>query len=67
MDLNELRKEKAKLEIELIDAIALRVKTFKQKTGLTPDRIDVDMMNISTATSQEMEYQIGGVHVHLDV
>lgn len=44
MHIDEIREERAKLERSLTAMIGLRLKEFREKTGLSPNTIGVSMM-----------------------
>ena len=61
MDIKDLKKERSKLERELAGKIAVAVKAFRERTGISIERIDVDMLEVTEIGDAQEEYIVGGV------
>ncbi len=61
MTVEELRAERQKLETTLQAFINQEVGKFRDKTGFSPSRIDVDMLEATEWGDKESKYFVGGV------
>jgi hypothetical protein len=67
MDIKELKAKRNQLQRDLAGLIANRVRLFTDETGISPDFISVDMVNVTTAGGLEQEYVVGSVTVSLAI
>lgn len=67
MELDELTKAKANLELELLDAVADALRRFKAKTGLTPERIDVHLERFQHMQAARPQYVVSRVEATITV
>ena len=69
MTIDELKKEKAQLERDLLAMIHDRVEAFWEKTGVTPSSISVRMIPKMTfgPVSPTREYLVAGVEANISL
>jgi len=67
MELQEFIAEKHKLETHLAEIIANAVKTFKEKTGYSPNAIDVHMVFTTEIGDLKTQYHVSHVTTNIDL
>lgn len=61
----ELSNKANELGKDITDYLESRIIKFKKETGLTPNRINVDMIDISNMNSLIREFTVGKVNVEI--
>jgi len=65
MDIDELVREKIRLENDLLEMISCRMQSFREKTGISPSSISV--MTIPTRTIGQMHEETLVSRVDVDI
>lgn len=56
VDVDKVRQARHEMECEIMVAVASAVRRFKDMTGFTPDRIDVDLADMTNINSVMREH-----------
>ena len=67
IDVEKVRKARIEMEWEILSAVKSAVRKFQDTTGLTPERIYVDMADVSTLQPTIREYAPCAVSAKVNV
>ena len=62
-----IREAKLEMENAIYLAVDRALSTFQAETGLSPCRVDVVLMDVTTLCEPEERYLVSGVHAHVSV
>lgn len=67
MDIEELKREKCRMDESIRTAVVHAVRQFEEKTGFTPSSIDVEMLDVTTYGLINDRYVVGEVVSKIDI
>ena len=67
MDVNELRRQRKKLESDIMVAVSNLFDSFKTSTGFCPNKISINIMDCTTHVDNERQLFVSGCSVNIDL
>jgi hypothetical protein len=65
MTIEEVYKRKQKMELEMLSALTKSIEAFKADTGVSPQSIDVCLVEVTTLGNALKQYIIGNVDARI--
>ena len=67
MNLDEIRSARRDMEKAITDATVAATNTFRSKTGLSPDMIDINMVDVTSISDHEKRFVVGEVRASVSL
>lgn len=61
MDIDQIRAARQEMEAEILAAVNSAMCQFYDKTGMSPDQIDVSLVDVTRIAERERHYVVGEV------
>lgn len=67
MDIEELKREKCRMDESIRSFVVHAVRQFEEKTGFTPSSIDIEMLDVTTCGFINNRYAVGEFVSKIDI
>lgn len=67
MDIKDFKIARREMEEEIRDAVVEAIRTFQEKTGMSPQGIDIRLIDVTASGDMDRSYMVSDVKAYIPI